>query len=128
SSCFGASASPSLGEDAAMYEREHHVRVATILQSLDGDLLERHGCLFGGGTAIVLAHQEYRESLDVDLLVSELSGYREIRQRVREEGIGALCRKGALLKAAKRTEPWSSATSTAPSNGSRNAPDASTPV
>ena len=38
-----------------MFEREHHVRLASVLQALDGELLQSNGCLFGGGTAIVLA-------------------------------------------------------------------------
>ena len=39
-----------------MFEREHHRRIARVLQALDGPLLSSHGCLFGGGTAIALRH------------------------------------------------------------------------
>lgn len=62
-----------------MFEREHHLRIATILQSLNTDLLDQHDCLFGGGTAIVLSHEEYRESLDIDFLISNRSGYQALR-------------------------------------------------
>ena len=45
-----------------------------------GSFLARHGCLFGGGTAIALRHGEYRESVDMDFLVSYLPAYRALRQ------------------------------------------------
>lgn len=61
-----------------------------MLSALDGSLLAEHGCWFGGGTAIVLANGEYRESVDVDFLVSERQSYRELRQIVRDRGLGAL--------------------------------------
>ncbi|MCM2280608.1 MAG: nucleotidyl transferase AbiEii/AbiGii toxin family protein [Bdellovibrionaceae bacterium] len=81
-----------------MFEREHHVRIATILQSLDAELLGKHGCFFGGGTAIVLFHQEYRESLDIDFLVSDRVGYQTIRNWVTgERGIQTIVRTGAVL-------------------------------
>lgn len=65
-----------------MFERVHHQRIAAILRSLDGTMLLRNRCLFGGGTAIALAHGEYRESVDIDLICSSVDGYREIRQEV----------------------------------------------
>lgn len=63
-----------------MFERPHHQRVARILQALDGGALARHGCLFGGGTAVALRFGEYRESVDIDLLVSNHDGYRALRE------------------------------------------------
>jgi hypothetical protein len=63
-----------------MFERLHHQRIATVLEALDGPLLARHGCLFGGGTAIALRCGEFRESVDIDFLVSNAEGYRELRQ------------------------------------------------
>src|SRR5690606_3760814 len=58
-------------------------RIAEVLESLNADLLEQLGCWFGGGTAIVLRRQEYRESVDIDFMVSESDGYRELRQLLR---------------------------------------------
>ncbi|HKW83534.1 MAG TPA: nucleotidyl transferase AbiEii/AbiGii toxin family protein, partial [Burkholderiaceae bacterium] len=49
-----------------MFEREHHRRVATVLEALDADVLKANACLFGGGTAIALRYGEYRESVDID--------------------------------------------------------------
>lgn len=37
-----------------MFDRPHHRRIARLLESLDAGLLDEHGCLFGGGTAIAL--------------------------------------------------------------------------
>lgn len=81
-----------------MFEREHHRRVAGVLASLDADRLVASRCLFGGGTAIALRHGEYRESVDIDFLVSDRDGYRQLRQRLSgAEGIDAIARRGARL-------------------------------
>ncbi|MCU0919692.1 MAG: nucleotidyl transferase AbiEii/AbiGii toxin family protein [Burkholderiaceae bacterium] len=82
-----------------MFEREHHKRVARVLQALDGPLLSSHGCLFGGGTAIALRHGEYRESVDMDFLVSHLPGYRALRQMLTgAENLNPITRPGQLLE------------------------------
>ena len=62
------------------FERPHHQRIAHVLAALDGPKLRQHGCLFGGGTCIALRYGEYRESVDIDFLVSDAAGYRELRQ------------------------------------------------
>ena len=62
------------------FERPHHQRIAHVLSALDGATLRQHGCLFGGGTCIALRYGEYRESVDIDFLVSDATGYRELRQ------------------------------------------------
>ncbi|MCK9505329.1 MAG: nucleotidyl transferase AbiEii/AbiGii toxin family protein [Porticoccaceae bacterium] len=49
---------------------------------MDAALLREHHCFFGGGTAIALRYREYRESVDIDFLVSELASYRNLRQLV----------------------------------------------
>ncbi|HZX65244.1 MAG TPA: nucleotidyl transferase AbiEii/AbiGii toxin family protein [Myxococcales bacterium] len=82
-----------------MFEREHHRYVATVLESLDAALLASKGCLFGGATAIVLRYGEYRESLDIDFLVSSQQGYRDLRQLVTgSRGLNALARTGCKLE------------------------------
>ena len=79
-----------------MFERPHHQRIAHVLAALNGALLRQHGCLFGGGTCIALRHGEYRESVDIDFLVSDAAGYRELRQLVTgTQGLNALLRPGA---------------------------------
>lgn len=75
-----------------MFNRPHHQRIAKVLESLDGDLLKQHNCLFAGGTAIALRYGEYRESVDIDFLVSDLASYRHLRNLVREQGLKSLMR------------------------------------
>ena len=85
-----------------MFEREHHRRAAALLEALDPQELEADACCFGGGTAIALSHGEFRESHDVDFLVSEIRGYRRLRERVaRRGGLAALVRPGASLRQAR---------------------------
>src|SRR5690625_3231967 len=64
------------------FERPHHRRIARVLCSLDDALLRADHCWFGGGTAIALRHGEYRESVDIDFMVSDLAGYRDLRHRL----------------------------------------------
>lgn len=88
--------------DACLFEREHHRRIARVLQALDGRLLSSHGCLFGGGTAIALRHGEYRESVDMDFLVSYLPGYRALRQMLTgAQNLSPITRPGQALELAR---------------------------
>ena len=81
-----------------MFEREHHRRVASVLQALDARLLHAHQCLFGGGTALALRYGEYRESVDIDFLVSQREGYRALRQLLSgKTGVQAICRADVAL-------------------------------
>lgn len=48
-----------------MFSRPHHQRIHEVLLALDANFLREHQCYFGGGTAIVLQHDEYRESMDM---------------------------------------------------------------
>lgn len=85
-----------------MFEREHHRRIAAVLAALDADVLTANACWFGGGTAIALRYGEYRESVDIDFTVSDLAGYRALRQRLTgPAGLGALVRPGATLVQAR---------------------------
>lgn len=78
------------------FERPHHRRIATVLASLDGALLRERACLFGGGTAIALCCGEYRESVDVDFLVSDLTAYRQLRHALTgAEGLASITRAEA---------------------------------
>jgi hypothetical protein len=80
---------------AAAFERPHHRRIAQVLSALNGPLLREHACLFGGGTAMALRYGEYRESVDIDFLVSDVAGYRSLRQRLTgPEGVNAIVREG----------------------------------
>lgn len=73
-----------------MYNRAFHQRIHKLLQMLDGTLFEQAQCFFGGGTAIVLALGEYRESVDVDFLCASSEGYRLLRNVCYEKGLSGL--------------------------------------
>ncbi|GAA0259845.1 nucleotidyl transferase AbiEii/AbiGii toxin family protein [Rhodanobacter caeni] len=75
-----------------MFERPHHQRIAKLLHLMDGELLARAECYFGGGTAIALELGEYRESVDVDFLCSNREGYRLLRNAITPPTLGAVLR------------------------------------
>lgn len=76
-----------------MFERVRHQQIAIILESLDQDLLRNHVCLFGGGTAIAMRYGEYRQSDDIDFMVSSWDHYRELRSLVKLKGPKSLFQK-----------------------------------
>lgn len=74
-------------ERQSLFKRPHHQVIRRILSALDHELLERSQTFFGGGTAIVLQLDEYRESVDIDFLCASQAGYRLLREAV--WGVGA---------------------------------------
>ncbi|MDR6103326.1 hypothetical protein QE369_003523 [Agrobacterium larrymoorei] len=82
-----------------LFRRPHHNAVLTVLNALDGALLERAECFFGGGTAIVLSLDEYRESVDIDLLCASQEGYRLLREAVWSQQLSGLTKVGAQVLA-----------------------------
>ena len=73
-----------------MFKRPHHVLVNRALCALNADFLRESKCYFGGGTRIVMELDEYRESMDIDLLCADNEGYRSIRSAVSEHSLGSL--------------------------------------
>ena len=85
-----------------MFEREHHRRIALVLQALDPAVLAAHRCLFGGGSAIALRYGEFRESVDIDFLVADADGYLALRQLLGgPAGLAPLARPGLTLELAR---------------------------
>lgn len=85
-----------------MFEREHHRNVALVLQALDPQVLAARQCWFGGGTAMALRYGEYRESVDIDFLVADRDGYRELRQMLGGvAGLAPLLRPGLQVELAR---------------------------
>jgi hypothetical protein len=81
-----------------MFIRDHHIRIAAVLQSLDAESLRSNSCWFAGGTAIALLYGEYRESFDVDFLVSDKAGYRNLRMcLVGQKSLEAISLPGSRL-------------------------------
>jgi hypothetical protein len=87
---------------ACLFERAHHRDVALVLQVLDPQVLASRHCYFGGGTAMALRYGEYRESVDIDFLVADLAGYRELRQMLGGvHGLQPIVREGMRLDLAR---------------------------
>ena len=77
--------------------RPRHRIVLRVLDALDAEFLERAQCYFGGGTRIVLALDEYRESADIDFLCASREGYRMLRETVSQASLGKLSSRGLEL-------------------------------
>ena len=65
-----------------MFKRPHHQKILKLLESINVDLFNETKCYFGGGTAISLLLNEYRESVDVDFLCADKEGYGELRNLI----------------------------------------------
>jgi hypothetical protein len=72
------------------YVRPHHRTVAHLLARLNGTLLARARCFFGGGTQLAMAFGEYRESRDIDFLCSDRTGYAMLRAEVQDRSLGRI--------------------------------------
>ena len=70
--------------------RARHKTVLAALRALDAAFLARCECFFGGGTRIVLALGEYRESADMDFLCASRDGYRALRSAVTNASLGRI--------------------------------------
>lgn len=57
---------------------------------MDAAFLEEAECFFGGGTQLVMSHGEFRESRDIDFLVSSKAGLRMLRETLGERSLGRL--------------------------------------
>ena len=79
-----------------LFKQLHHRYIARVLNALDAPLLLDNHCLFGGGTAIALRYGEYRESVDIDFLVSDIECYRNLRQFMKSpSGIVSILRESS---------------------------------
>lgn len=78
-----------------MFNRQHHQQIAYALRALNGRLLRENNCLFARGTVMVLRFGEYRESVDIDFLVSDITCYRNLHLLLTDAGgIAAIVREG----------------------------------
>jgi hypothetical protein len=81
------------------FHRRHHQLIAGVLANLDANTLKQCNCFFAGGTALALLHGEYRESNDMDFLVSDVPGYRTLRTLLTgTKGFEALARPPVVFR------------------------------
>jgi hypothetical protein len=73
-----------------VFRRPHHNRILKALNCLDGRLFCEAQCFFGGGTAVTLLLNEYRESVDIDFLCASQDGYRRLRSEIWDRNFEAL--------------------------------------
>ena len=88
----------------AEFHRPLHQRIASILSRMDAAFLAKTQCFFGGGTQLVMSHGEFRESRDIDFLVSSQDGLRAIRETVTERSLGAVFRDRIYLEREVRAD------------------------
>jgi hypothetical protein len=72
----------------ADYQLPHHRLIMTALAQFDADFFTQHAICFGGGTRIALELDEYRESVDIDLLCPNKDAYRAVREQVTNLSLG----------------------------------------
>lgn len=72
------------------FKRPRHRLVAQALDAMNAEALGGAHCFFGGGTRIVLALGEYRESADIDFLCADASGYRTLRSSITHRSLGPI--------------------------------------
>ena len=90
----------------AEFERPRHKLVIAVLNELNSQFLSESRCYFGGGTRIVLELDEYRESLDIDLLCADRQGYRALRSTISHNSLGAICPGHLRLLREVRTDMY----------------------
>ena len=80
-----------------MFKKPQHNRIAQVLHALNGRLLLENRCLFAGGTVIAMRYGEYRESVDIDFLVSDAGCYRNLRELLTgPQGVQTMVREGGV--------------------------------
>lgn len=74
----------------AEFRRFHHQLICQALGQFNASFLEQNRVLFGGGTRISMELDEFRESVDIDLLCPDKASYRAVREEVTNRQLGAL--------------------------------------
>lgn len=88
----------------AEFHRPLHRRIAMILSRMDCAFLDKADCYFGGGTQLAMSNGEFRESRDIDFLVSNPDGLRLIRETVDDRSLGPLFKEQIFLEREVRTQ------------------------
>lgn len=85
------------------FRMENHNLVFHVLNKLNGSLLEQSECYFCRGTAIALALDEYRKSVDIDFMCASQTGYRQLRNALWGNGLKGLIKSGENLQEMRET-------------------------
>lgn len=88
------------------FRRPRHLKVWKALESFDAEFLANSCCYFGGGTRIVLASGEYRESADIDFLCADGPGYRKLRNTISQNSLGAILKEPLSLSREVRADRY----------------------
>jgi hypothetical protein len=89
-----------------MYKQARHEVVHQVLSTLNRELLNDCACYFGGGTRIVMELDEYRESLDIDLLCADREGYRTLRSEIAPDSLGCILARPCTLAREVRADRY----------------------
>lgn len=92
-----------------MFTRPHHQKIAIVLSKLSPEILKEHECYFADGTAIALKFNEFRESVDIDFMTSNIGCYRNLRNLIRDHNsLAPLLKEGEELELASdiRTDQY----------------------
>jgi hypothetical protein len=74
----------------ALFKRERHAAIALLLDAIDADVLVDAQCYLWGGAALAMPFGEWRETTNIDLVIADGCGYRELRQSISERGIRSM--------------------------------------
>lgn len=76
-----------------MFNRDHHRAIAVVLNAFNPDYFYERRCYFGGGTLLALSFGEYRQSIDIDFLISDPDQIRLLRRDLHDRGYSVLFKK-----------------------------------
>ena len=88
------------------WTQPHHAKVMRILRMMNPEFLMDARCFFGGGTRIVMELGEYRRSDDMDFMVSDLAGWRNIRSQVTNQSFGPIFNEEPTLAREVRADRY----------------------
>lgn len=77
--------------------RQCHANAMRLLEMADPEFMEGANCLFSGGTRLALELGEHRNSIDVDLMCFDASGWGAIRSGVTNNSLGPIFKTSPKL-------------------------------
>lgn len=70
-----------------MHNKEKNQKIKLLLKKINRNIILNSECFFGGGSALSMFLDDYRESSDIDFLCSSEEGYRELRNHFFENNL-----------------------------------------